>query len=160
MPEFKTSCKALLYLNKTVHADSEDDLDFLFDLMKPTDDREEMGKIYENSIGYNPLDYFDEKDLRKKFKGILEAAPVSVKSELKDKEDSIISRTIIRKNELLEDHLSILLANEIFTETGWASPSYDDGPSQEALDNLQGEEEEETLDDIEEDDDDKDDETY
>lgn len=153
---FSKSCKALIYMNKTVHANSEDDLDWLLDLMKPVDDRAKMGQVYQDVIGYNPLDYFDEKELRKQYKELLNYAPANIKDTLIAKEDNIISKTIIRKNATIDDRLSYLLALEVFEEVGWSSDDLDDGPTQSTFDNLE-EDEEETLDDPESDDDFRDD---
>ena len=146
--------KLLEFYNKTVHAESEEDLDFIFGILNPTDSKEEMGKVYEDSLGYNPLDFFDKKTLSKKFDEFLTDAPSSIQSELKEKRNGILDRSLLQRDRDEDAHLSMILASEIYAETGWSAPGF------YFMDSL-SEEDEEVVDDDEDDDEfDKEDDSY
>lgn len=114
----------LKYINATVTADSEADEALLLEMLRPTEDRVEMGKIYQNVLGYNPIEYFDEKYLERKYDEILETAPESLKGELQEKKDNIINEVMTHKNNLNEDYLLYILTSEIAAETGWSNPDF------------------------------------
>ncbi len=116
----------LAYVAKTVTADSEEDLTFLYDLLAPSDDREEMGKIYNDTLGYNPIEYFDERFLIKTFDEIIEDAPAEKKTELTNAKESIIKEVMYNKVLQTDEYLLGMLLKAIQEETGWVDPKYGD----------------------------------
>lgn len=122
MNEFeRAECpKALQYYNKMVHAESEEDLDFLIKILRPSDDRKEMGEVYVDALGYNPITHFDKAELKKIYRDIVSEAPDSLKSELIERQDDILESTIDYKESVNSDYLYQLVSFEIFEETGWS----------------------------------------
>lgn len=142
-----TECQGLAYLNRTVHADSEDDLDFLFDILSPTFDREDMGEKYKTAIGYNPLDFFDEHYLRGLYDDLVEDTTGAAHDALIAKEDSIIHEALDRRDEIQEDHLSGILTSIISREIGIDCILNDAKPLDFVDEELEEESEEESDDD-------------
>lgn len=112
------TCGLLDYINRTANANSEEDLDFLLELMRPTS-RNEMSEIYVQTLGYNPITYFDEKYLYSIYDDIAATAPDSVQNQLRSKKDEIISKVMDLDANIKEDYLKSLLFQEIEEETGW-----------------------------------------
>lgn len=163
----KTSVALLNYINATVNAHSENDMEPLLSLLRPTEDREQMGAIYEQTLGYNPISFFDIKYLEKKFDEIVETAPEDLKDELRDKKEAIIHQVMLHKDNLNDEYLLYLLVSEIASESGWTNPNFkvdinvaiademSNGESFEVIDDI---DDEEVDDDGEDDEDDFDDE--
>lgn len=107
------------YITKMTTASSEEDLDYLLLLMAPSDDRDEMGEVYQNTLGYDPINYFDEKYITKSFEDIMENAPISIKESLLAEKDKIIGKVIDKKKLEIDSMLLNILVKEIFEETGW-----------------------------------------
>lgn len=59
----KTREEMLKFLGEAATANSEADLDPVLNLFNPVDDRDEMGKKFENTLGYNPITHYDFKDV-------------------------------------------------------------------------------------------------
>lgn len=114
------TCGLLDYINRTANANSEEDLDFLLELMRPTS-RNEMSEIYVQALGYNPITYFDEKYLYSIYDDIAATAPDSVQKQLRSKKDEIISKVMDIDANIKEDYLKSLLLQAIQDETGWIS---------------------------------------
>ena len=114
------TCGLLDYINRTANANSEEDLDFLLELMRPTS-RNEMSEIYVQTLGYNPITYFDEKYLYGIYDDIAATAPDSVQTQLRSKKDEIISKVMDIDANIKEEYLKSLLLQEIEAETGWNS---------------------------------------
>ena len=77
-------------------AHSEDDLDPLFELLDPTPDAKEMGKKFNEVIGYNPITYYTESTARDVFAEVctsLESYPKTVQA-LTESEESIIEELL------------------------------------------------------------------
>lgn len=110
------------YLMRIVTADSEDDVDYLLKLMQPSDDRDEMGKVYDTTLGYNPINYFDEQYLKKAYDKIVNCAPDSLKIKLQKRKDEIIEKVLMRKISGINEYLYQILIAVIEEETGWADP--------------------------------------
>ena len=55
----------MAYLTATATADSEGDVDSLLKLFNPVESREDMGEIFEDTLGYNPITHYDIKDVIK-----------------------------------------------------------------------------------------------
>lgn len=115
-------CSALEYYNRTVHADSEEDLDFLMVLLNPVERRDEMGDIYSDILGYNPLNYYDEKFLGNAYTAIAEIAPEAIKDELNYKRDDIIEALLDQKSSDIEEYLMTSLIDRIRKEFRWNVP--------------------------------------
>ena len=125
--------KSLLeYITLSATANSEEDQAFLMTLLSPSSDRTEMGMIYNNLLGYNPVSYFDEQDLSRIYDGILDSekfkkASVKVKEFLaNDKnKNTIIERTLSLLEDDREDYLVDLLIDTIKDETDWSYDPYE-----------------------------------
>jgi hypothetical protein len=143
------------YLNRTILAESEEDLDYLFMILKPSDDREEMAAVYETVLGYNPMDYHDRLYLNRAFDHIISTAPIDVKEILEENKEDIIEAVIIQRNAENENHLAAICQSVIMNETGWS-------PEDTALDlemiEFDDPYEDDEIDDIDDDDDSYDDE--
>ena len=58
--------KMIKLINDARNSYSEDDYDDLLNIMHPENYKDdEMEKIYEDQLGYNPLTYFDSRHLKK-----------------------------------------------------------------------------------------------
>lgn len=119
MTGISTTCKALEYINRLANASSDEDVDFLIQLMQPTDNQEEMGHVYMDTLGYNPIEYFDRRKLETAYSTIMDVAPDSLKSDLNTVKPGIIEHVIAMKAHLNDDYLLYMLLSEISAETGW-----------------------------------------
>lgn len=114
--------RLLGYINNTVTAASEDDVDQLLLLMSPKDDKEEMGELYSNVLGYNPITHYDRQFIERKFDEMFDIAPVSFHESLVSNRENIINRVMGAKMILDDDYMHYLLALEIANDTGWSDP--------------------------------------
>lgn len=129
----ETTTKTLLdYISNSSTANSEEDMSYLLTLMQPTDNRIEMGQVYTNLLGYDPITYFDEKYVHKAYETILMRAPGNVKRLLTEKKEELITETMTRFESTREEYLLNLLMKVIMDETGWTDPDYE-GFDYEAL---------------------------
>lgn len=97
----------------TVSASNEDDINELMELMNPTD-RESMGKRYEESIGYNPITYFDKMEMEEIFEEIcVEDIPISKSNEIRKIKDQIIDSAMSKRIASNRAVLSYIIASEI-----------------------------------------------
>jgi hypothetical protein len=118
-----TTTKTLLdYIQETVTASSEGDLEHLMVLMRPTENREEMGIVYDELLGYNPITYFDEKYQHRIYAGVISRAPSHLKDALSKKEEWIIKLTMRNYDSFRDDFLSKTLAKVIFDQYNWNDP--------------------------------------
>lgn len=115
----KKSAALLSYINATVSASSEQDVDYLLKIMSPSNDRDEMGKLYDEILGYNPITHFDKEDIRSMLKKCEEKAPDPVATTIKQQEDYIINETLAKYNEGRDNRLAMDLCNVIKNITGW-----------------------------------------
>ena len=51
------------FLSSAAVADSEEDVNSLLAIFHPVDDRDEMGKVYTEALGYNPITHYDMSDI-------------------------------------------------------------------------------------------------
>jgi len=86
--------RLLKYLNATRGASSEEDYSDLYAVLEPTSSAEEMGEVYENVLGYNPVTYFDVTFISDAIMKGCEALPEKYAAKLIDKKDEIISLTM------------------------------------------------------------------
>ena len=102
---------------------SEEDQEKLEQLLDPTT-RTEMGPVYEEAIGYNPITYFDRRDTEKYFNSMIEDAPQSIKEVLEEKKEEIIESVLEHKENLNEEYLITLLNLSFEKECGWRNKKY------------------------------------
>lgn len=114
------------YLKKTISAESEEDLEYLYKALRPSNDREEMSEVYKEVLGYNPLTYFDHSDIEELYNEIVEMAPDSLRDSLIEDRNDIIQTTMDRKEKLHGEYLLSLLMLVIKEETGWVPKKYED----------------------------------
>lgn len=77
----------------TVTSTSEEDVDKVLKLLNPTSENE-MGEVYEATLGYNPITYFDEKAVAATLDKIIDAAPNKAGQILTDKKEEVVANTI------------------------------------------------------------------
>lgn len=148
------------YLMRTVTAESERDVDYLLKLMNPSDDRTEMGEVYDKTLGYNPINYFDEQYLKKAYDKILESAPDSLKWKLQNRKEDIIEKVLTLKLSTIDEFLYKTLIRVIEEETGWSDADLENlSPTIDNFD-LEEEDEEELFDEDADDFDDDDDDDF
>jgi len=109
------------YVAATATCNSEEDLETLLKVLNPTDDREVMSEVYTAALGYNPITFFDENDLRKIYKCIIDSAPDEVKDQIGDREDDIIDDAMLLIDESREDTFIHVISNIIKDITGWSN---------------------------------------
>lgn len=90
---------------------------FASPLMNPLHDREEMGETFDNLLGYNPIDCYDEQHIRKTLEELKEDADADVSDLIDESEGSIIAEVMDLKLDMLEEQTKKI------TEaiTGWSS---------------------------------------
>lgn len=138
-------------------ANSEEDQELLMQVMQPSNNRNEMGDVYNAVLGYNPIKYFDENDLRRLYVGFINKAPADIKEILTENEDEFIKVALESIDEEKGDYLSTLLADIIADKTGWVDPSMgddgdDDNSSFESIDEEDDDINEDDMDDDDDDD--------
>jgi hypothetical protein len=116
----------LNYIEATASASSEEDVNKLLQLMSPTNDREEMGTMYEESLGYNPITHFDKEDIRGMLNNCTHTAPASVVNAIKEKEEYLISETLSVYNKDHSVRLAKSLCSVLHDTTGWAPSDLSD----------------------------------
>ena len=83
------------------------------------DSRDEMESHFEDCLGYNPMEYFDRKNIDEQFDEILKDAPYSVQQQLRDKRDDIIDRTLECSNDIGDTVLRKVFVGVIKDTIGW-----------------------------------------
>ena len=82
----KTRKEIMSFLTTTATADSEQSVqENLLKLFNPASTREDMGKIYNDVLGYNPINHFDREELR----DLLDMALNAIADEHPDTADEI-----------------------------------------------------------------------
>lgn len=99
-------------------ASSEEDLAPLFRILNPTNDRDEMGEIYTDTLGYNPITHFDRQDLVRIYHEIVEDAPGEISEILSERESEIIDLSLSLFDSNRTDLLQAQLEEVIYAETG------------------------------------------
>jgi len=107
------------YLQAATCANTEDDVDELLKMMSPTEDREEMGELYEFNLGYNPITHFDEQELNVLLNEMIEEAPTYIKEKIVDAQETIIKDSLEYHSDHLTSYLTQALTYAIERETGW-----------------------------------------
>ena len=90
----KSREEMLKFLGDTATASSEVDVENFLKIFHPTDDRDQMGKIYEEQLGYNPVAHFDIQDIIKAVDDVLDGARISSDASkiIVAKKDAIVDR--------------------------------------------------------------------
>ena len=87
--------KYLEFIQKAATADSESDIDNLFTVFTPEGkSRSQMGEVYEDVLGYNPITHFDVEELSGVIASILDDADPDFISAIKPKRNALISRAM------------------------------------------------------------------
>ncbi len=84
-------------LRLAAEANSEEDLNPLFDMLDPDPDSKKMGKTFNDVLGYNPITYYTEEAAHSVFSDandMLKDYPKTV-DELKKREDEIVSDLVV-----------------------------------------------------------------
>lgn len=102
---------------------TEEDEYRLEQLINPST-RSVMGPVYEETLGYNPLTYFDRQEAEGYFKEMIEDAPQSVKVILEEKQEEILESVIEHKENLNREYLITLLNLSFEKITGWKNKKY------------------------------------
>ena len=93
--------KSLKEVLDICNASGEEGYDNLFKIMEPTDERDEMGPIYEEALGYNPITYYDVKDIEKL---IDDVESDTVREMINEHKDEIIDTVLeMRRDSLVDD---------------------------------------------------------
>lgn len=114
--------------------------------------KKELGELWSDLIGYNPIEYHDRQLLDSAYEAILKFIPEkSMKHQMEDKKDEIIDNVIDNMYQIGET----VLINELFKEISKYLPSFDDiNFEKEFLEYLKSEEDcfefEDFVDDIDE----------
>ena len=112
----------MAYITTTASASSEEDINKLLLMMAPSDSKGEMGEIYSEVLGYNPISYFDRQYLEKQYDELLTIAPSTYYDDLIVKRPEIIDRVMTVKNVVDDDYITHLLVTEIANNVGWNDP--------------------------------------
>lgn len=123
----------LQQLIDTISANSEEDVTKLLQMMNPTS-AEEMGPIYIDVLGYNPIKYFDEKIIERQIDKLIPYAPNKAGQILVNKKKEIIKTTLDLYDQTKETWIqgSLLAAiRDFISEEEW-----DDEELDEAFDDM------------------------
>ena len=103
--------------------DDEESMELLRQMLNPTT-KEEMAKVYEEVVGYNPINYFDRCEAAKYFDIMVSDAPTGIKENLIDCKEEILDNVIQHKENLNSDYLITLLNLEMEHTAGWRNKKY------------------------------------
>lgn len=78
-------------------------------LLEPVNDRKEMGEIYKETLGYDPIIYFDEKDIRQKLVDIVNGMSATARSKVQNHYDEIVEATLIGLDETRMENIESVL---------------------------------------------------
>lgn len=113
-----------------VNANSEEDVSDLLTLMSPGNTpKEEIQETFEEVIGYDPLSYFDKKELGEKLDSMIEnhETPEDVAEDLADQKDEIVDAAYEIFDDSKSDYLNEALNEAIEEKVGYvADPDNDD----------------------------------
>lgn len=135
-----------------VSANNPEVRDDFIDLLRPDHyDRVEMGSIYEESLGYNPITYYDEQEALSYLRYLEKQDNVAdeVKEYIKENRHDI-AETVIESQEFADDRSSMIHVNiqaYLEEETGCG---IDVNDPEDELDDEMDEEEEEVCEGIQE----------
>lgn len=102
------------YLSGLATADSDADVDALLKIYNPLDDRAEMGKVFQDTLGYNPITHYDITDINSILdKVINDVESDKVAKKLGSKKDEIILRARAIYEENREKNMKAALQQAI-----------------------------------------------
>jgi hypothetical protein len=117
-----TAAEFMQNWTKTISASSEDDVVDALQDMQRIDDANEAGVALEQVLGYNPITFYDKRDLEKYYENILERAPSAIQDVMKSRRDEIIDRTMKNVNDCKPEFYLAVLVNTIAETTGYIDP--------------------------------------
>lgn len=85
----------MAFLTGAATADCEADLDELLRVFNPVSSRDEMGEIFESTLGYNPITHYDMQDILAAIDLALESMSASGKERVESERDRISKRAQI-----------------------------------------------------------------
>lgn len=108
--EKTTNREAMLkYLTESATADCEADVERFLDVFNPTADRAEMGHIFYEHLGYNPITYYDFQDVLKVLDGLLEKVGKKKASVIQENKDAIVVRAQAIYEENRDENIRVAL---------------------------------------------------
>jgi hypothetical protein len=78
-----------------------------------------MESHFEDCLGYNPMEYFDRKTIDEQYDDLIKEAPYSVQTQLRDKRDEIIERTLECSKDVSDTVLHKVFINVVKDVIGW-----------------------------------------
>lgn len=116
--ETKTRSGILNFITGAATANSEKDVvDALSALMHPVDSREEMGSIFEENLGYNPIVAYDVMDIDHIIDDVLQGSSDIINRLVTANRAKLAERSMAIFNASREEHLQLCVvkaANELF----------------------------------------------
>jgi hypothetical protein len=96
-------------------------LDEIVQIMEPENfgTKNDLGKAFNDVIGYNPIDYHDTLQLEDIYDELLDEAPYSVRENLIGRKSDIIEKCLSNKEASNEAYLTNSLIITIYEECGW-----------------------------------------
>lgn len=126
------------YIINGMGISSESELDEVIQsLMNPSDDRDEMGEVFMETLGYNPVTHFDYSDTSRMLRELIKSIPeeyADIKADIEYDRDEILDIVVNTKDSAVEDHLACLLAKVIGERYGIVRNDLYD-PSEENVEN-------------------------
>lgn len=93
----------MAYITATATADSEEDVERLLSIFNPVEDRQEMGKVFDNVLGYNPITHYDMKDIM--------AVIDDVEIHAGETDFIVVDAVMEKRDEIAEEAMKIYEAN-------------------------------------------------
>lgn len=116
----KNRTKMLAYLAQAATADSEADVNDFLRIFTPLPTRDEMGKVFETNLGYNPITHYDMVDVIMILDTIISDMNMDgkVKAQIEGKKDSIAKAAfnIYQGNRLANIKSAVNLALDEFMD--------------------------------------------
>lgn len=110
-----------------VSANSEESIDDFLTLLSPeVSSKEEIRQTFEDTIGYDPVSYFDKKEIKEKINNLLEEdIPDEVSDYLTSDTEEVVNDVYEVFDENKSQYLDEALNTTVYENTGW-SPSEED----------------------------------
>ena len=109
--ETKTRAEIIAYLTRTATADSETDVEAFMKVFNPVDDRKEMGKVYQEALGYNPITHYDIKDIIWYIEGAIGRMSKAAAEKVAKSKDSIAKKAAKLYEDRREENLKTAVAD-------------------------------------------------
>lgn len=111
-----------------VNATEENAFDDLAEMLKPEDfDRYSAGEVYESCLGYDPVSYFDKKEIDDKVKALdTECMPEGVASIVVDESERIANFAYEVFDDRRSDFMDEAINQAVSDVTGWDRSTYNE----------------------------------